>query len=118
MNTDQNRIGQIDICMWLHRWLRPCQSVFICVHLWLNPCSSMANVAIYAHAFCAVAVDAPSHCLIHFATHAMHFPNLAVTGDAFEAGSNVRLVRVENICFGFVPIHATPRRLLFVLGER
>ncbi len=78
----------------------------------------MANVAIYAHAFCPVAIDAPSHCLIYFATHAVHFSNLAVTGDAFEPGSNVRLVRVENICLGFVPIHTPPGRLLFVLGER
>ena len=78
----------------------------------------MADVAIYAHAFCPVAVDAPSHCLIHFATHAMHFPNLAVTGDTFEAGSNVRLMRVENIRFGLVPVHTAPGRLLFLFRER
>jgi len=78
----------------------------------------MANVTIHTHPFSPMAIDAPSHCLIYFATHAMHLSNLAVTGRAFEAGSNVRLVRVENICLRLVPIHATPRRLLFLVGER
>ena len=78
----------------------------------------MAHITIHTNRFCSVAVDTPSHCLIYFSTNAMHFTDLAVTCHTLETGSNVRLVRVENICLGFVPIHATPRRLLFVLGER
>lgn len=77
----------------------------------------MANVAIDTHASRAMAFDAPTHCLIYFATHAVHLADLAVTRRAFEPRLYVRLVRVENICLSFVPIHTSPRRLLFALGE-
>lgn len=92
-------------------------SVFICVHRLFHFGSTMAHVAIDAHASCPVAVDAPSHRLIHFATHSMHLSNLAMTRNAFEPRAYVGLVRVENICLGFVPVHSTPRRLLLALGE-
>src|SRR6185295_633782 len=82
-----------------------------------NQLSSMTNVAIDAHASCAVAIDAPTHRLIYLAAHSVHLSNLAVTRRAFEPRLDVRLVRVENICFGLVPINPAPRRLLFALGK-
>lgn len=78
----------------------------------------MTNVTIHADAFRAMAIDAPSHRLIYLATHAMHLSNLAVTRRAFETRANVRLMRVEHIRLRFVPVHASPRRLLLALGER
>src|SRR5258707_9923324 len=91
--------------------------MFICVHLWFHFCLPMANIAIDAHVSSAVAVDAPSHGLIYFATDAMHLSNLAVTSSAFETGSNVRLVRGGKVCLRFMPIHPAPRRLVFSFGE-
>ena len=79
--------------------------------------SSMADVAVNAHASRAVAVHAPSHRLLDFATHAVHLPDLSVTCGAFEPGSNVRLVRVESVRFRFKPVDAAPRRLLLARGE-
>ena len=77
----------------------------------------MTNVTINTHASCAMAVDAPAHRVIYFSTHAMHLSNLAVTCRAFESRSNVRLVRVENICLRLVPIHSAPWRLLFMFTK-
>ena len=77
----------------------------------------MANVAIDTHASCAVTIDAPPHCLVYFAAHPVHLSDLAVTRRAFEPSLDVRLVRIENICLALVPIHPSPRRLLFALGE-
>ena len=78
----------------------------------------MTNIAIHTHASRSMAVHAPSHRLIYFATHSMHLSDVAVTRCAFDSGPNVRLVRVISICLRFEPVHATPRRLLFALGER
>lgn len=64
-----------------------------------------------------MAIDAPTHRLIYFATHPMHLSDPAVTRRAFEPRLYVRLVRVENICLRLVPIHTSPRRLLLALGE-
>lgn len=77
----------------------------------------MTNVAIDTHASCAMALDAPAHRLIYFAAHSVHLSNLAVTRRAFESRLDVRLVRVENIRLGLVPIHPSPRGLLLALGE-
>lgn len=78
----------------------------------------MANVAIHTHASRSMAVHAPSHRLIYFAAHSMHLSDLTVTRCALDSSPNVRLVRVISIRLRFEPIHATPRRLLFALGER
>ena len=77
----------------------------------------MTHITIHAHASRAVAVHAPSHCLIYFATHAVHLPDLPVTGCAFEPGANVRLVRVESVRFRFERVDAAPWRLLLAFGE-
>src|SRR5258707_10425574 len=77
----------------------------------------MTNVAIDTHAFRAMAVDTPAHRLIDLSTYAVHLADLAVTRRAFESRSNVRLVRVKDICLGFMPIHSSPLGLLLALGE-
>ena len=77
----------------------------------------MTDVAIDTHASCAMAIDAPTHCLIYLATNAVHLSDFAVARRAFEARLYVRLVRVKHICLRFMPIHPAPRRLLFALGE-
>jgi len=116
MNTDQTQIVGINaVCVFII-WVS-FLSVFICVHLWFHCLLTVANVAIDTHASRAVALDAPTHRLIYLATHSMHFAYLAVTRRAFEPRFDVRLVRVEHICLGLVPIHPAPRRLLFALGE-
>jgi len=48
----------------------------------------------------------------------MHLSDLPVTRSALDSCANVRLVRVKSVRLGFEPVHATPRRLLFALGER
>src|SRR6185295_10057886 len=119
MNTDEHRsnsdrLNQCSLCL-SSRGSTPaylCSSVSICGSISALP---MTDVAIDTHASCAMALDAPTHRLIHFAAHSVHLSDLAVTRRAFEPRLDVRLVRVKHICLGLVPIHTSPRRLLFAL---
>jgi hypothetical protein len=64
-----------------------------------------------------MAVHAPSHRLIYFAPYSMHLSDLPVTRCTLDSCANVGLVRVKGVRFGFEPVHATPRRLLFSFCE-
>ena len=78
----------------------------------------MTDVAIHTNASGLVAVYAPSHGLVYFATHTVHLANLSVTGCAFDSSLNVRLMSVVGVSFRCEPVHALPGRLLFFLRER
>ena len=48
----------------------------------------------------------------------MHLADLSVTRRALDSSTNVRFVRIKGVRLRFEPVHATPWRLLFALGER
>ena len=78
----------------------------------------MTDIAIDANLAGAMAVNAPAHCLIHFATDAVRLPDIAVAGSTVYARPCVRLVRKKDISLAFKPVNAFPGRLLFSIGER
>ena len=77
----------------------------------------MTHVAIHTNASRLMAVDTPSHSLVYDAPHAMHLPNLPVTGCAVDASFDVRLMCVIGVGFGFEPVDPLPGRLFFSFGE-
>ncbi len=77
----------------------------------------MADIAIVAHVFLSVAIDAPAHRLINFASHSLHTADVAVTLLATDASANVRLVSEVCVGFPFEPVDPHPRGLLAARGE-
>ena len=78
----------------------------------------MTNITINTHVSRSVTIHAPTHCLIYFATNAMHLSHLTVAGGTVDSRLYVRLVRVVGVRFGFQPVDAFPRRLLLPLRKR
>lgn len=75
----------------------------------------MANITIHTCVPLAVAVYAPTHGLTYLFPHAVHLTDLAMTGCAFDAGRQVRLVSEEHVGRFLNPEYAFPGRLPAVL---
>jgi hypothetical protein len=77
----------------------------------------MTDVAIYARVLIAVALDTPAHALVYLAPHYTHLSNIAVAGDAINAGADVRLMYEKDLRRIFYPKDALPGRLLALFSK-
>ncbi len=78
----------------------------------------MTNRTIHADLFLAMALYTPTHRVIYFPAHAMHLVHWAVTHRAVNAGSDVRLVREEDVSRFIDPINSGPGGLFGPCGYR
>ena len=68
----------------------------------------MTDVAIYACALLAMTVYAPTHCLVHLASHTAHLWDIAVAGNTFNPGTDMWLMSEEHVSRLLHPVDTSP----------